>query len=72
MTEAGAQLDCGITGPPAALPGARAAKRPLPAAADALNLKQFSGECPDSEVRTILPQARLRTSESKDTSNLLI
>jgi hypothetical protein len=29
-------------------------------------------ECPDSEVRIILRRARLRTSESKDTSNLLI
>src|SRR5262249_29433855 len=27
-------------------------------------------ECPDSEVRIIMPQPRLRTSESKDTSNL--
>ena len=29
-------------------------------------------ECPDSEVRFIVQHARLRTSESKDTSNLLI
>jgi len=28
--------------------------------------------CPDSEVRIIVRHARLRTSESKDTSNLLI
>jgi len=29
-------------------------------------------ECPDSEVRIIVLQPRLRTSESKDTGNLLI
>jgi hypothetical protein len=31
-----------------------------------------SGQCPNSEVRIIVLHARLRTSESKDTSNLLI
>src|SRR5215472_1939692 len=31
-----------------------------------------AAECPDSEVRIIVPHTRLRTSESKDTSNSLI
>jgi hypothetical protein len=30
------------------------------------------GKCPDSDVRIIVQQPLLRTSESKDTSNLLI
>src|SRR2546421_4210403 len=35
-------------------------------------LPNFLHECPDSEVRLIGQHARIRTSESKDTSNLLI
>ena len=40
--------------------------------AGTLGIKTRAHQCPDSEVRITLRQPHLRTSESKDTSNLLI